>query len=188
MIGNIKDLTGETFGKLKVIGLAGTRDSRSLWDCLCECGNTKQVLSNVLHNHHTTSCGCWRKNRFKLTGDKSNRFEGIGQLSGYRVSRIKYRAKKAGFEYALTKEFLWNLWLEQGGLCKLSGLPITLTTGSSSQQGSASLDRIDSSKGYVESNVQWVHKHINFMKSDHTSSYFVYLCDMIAQHAKKGSK
>ena len=30
----------------------------------------------------------------------------------------------------------------------------------------ASLDRIDSSKGYTEDNIQWVHKDVNQMKMD----------------------
>ena len=40
----------------------------------------------------------------------------------------------------------------------------------------ASLDRIDSSKGYTKSNIQWVHKDINKMKSDFSMLRFLELC------------
>ena len=38
---------------------------------------------------------------------------------------------------------------------------------------SISLDRIDSSKGYEENNVQWVHKDINLMKNKYDNKYFI---------------
>lgn len=46
----------------------------------------------------------------------------------------------------------------------------------------ASLDRIDSSKGYVIGNVQWVHKTINTMKMDLANSEFIKLCQMVAKN------
>jgi hypothetical protein len=45
----------------------------------------------------------------------------------------------------------------------------------------ASLDRIDSSKGYIEGNVQWIHKHINKMKNNFNESYFIEICKKISQ-------
>lgn len=46
----------------------------------------------------------------------------------------------------------------------------------------ASLDRIDSSKGYVEGNVQWVHKDVNYIKQDLEESYFKKLCKLITEN------
>lgn len=43
----------------------------------------------------------------------------------------------------------------------------------------ASLDRIDNTKGYTEDNVQWVHKIINKMKSDLTQEDFIMWCKRI---------
>jgi hypothetical protein len=48
----------------------------------------------------------------------------------------------------------------------------------------ASLDRIDNSQGYINGNIQWVHKIINRIKMDLNTSYFVELCKKVAQHAK----
>ena len=46
--------------------------------------------------------------------------------------------------------------------------------------GTASLDRIDSSKGYIEGNIQWVHKDINRMKGDSSDNDFIKLCKIIS--------
>jgi len=48
--------------------------------------------------------------------------------------------------------------------------------------GNASLDRIDSSIGYVNDNVQWVHKDINMMKRIYTQEYFIYLCKLVSEN------
>ena len=46
----------------------------------------------------------------------------------------------------------------------------------------ASLDRIDSSKGYVKGNIQWVHIAINFMKHSLPEEEFVRWCCLVAKH------
>ena len=44
-----------------------------------------------------------------------------------------------------------------------------------------SLDRIDNNKGYIEENVQWVHKDINMMKRIYSQDYFIYMCKLVAE-------
>ncbi|MEF2965051.1 HNH endonuclease [Paenibacillus sp. M1] len=54
------DLTGQTFGDLKVVGLSdkrGTNNTR-LWECKCTCENTTYVLGISLRAGYYTSCGC----------------------------------------------------------------------------------------------------------------------------------
>lgn len=58
--------------------------------------------------------------------------------------------------------------------CRLSGLPIDKRSGS--------IDRIDSSKGYIEGNIQWVHKDVNKMKNNLPQDRFVELCKLIGEH------
>jgi hypothetical protein len=48
----------------------------------------------------------------------------------------------------------------------------------------ASLDRIDSSKGYVIDNVQWLHRDINMMKQRFSQEYFINICKHIAENNK----
>lgn len=64
----LKDMSGQRFGRLKVVSHAGTRTEasgkkRSLWLCNCDCGNTVEVLRDNLVGGRTTSCGCYRYER-----------------------------------------------------------------------------------------------------------------------------
>ena len=49
----------------------------------------------------------------------------------------------------------------------------------------ASLDRINSKKGYVEGNIQWVHKDINMMKHCLETSDFIKWCEKINENFKE---
>lgn len=64
-------------------------------------------------------------------------------------------------------EYLKQLWCSQNGICPYTGLKLKLPTYSNHNFyfNCASLDRIDSSKGYVKGNVQFVSLPINLMKS-----------------------
>lgn len=54
----IKDITGQRFGSLKVLGDSGERFHRSvLWHCRCNCGNELNVPTTYLKNGQVKSCG-----------------------------------------------------------------------------------------------------------------------------------
>ena len=66
-------MVGKRFGKLVVIGRAGSDHRKSiLWNCQCDCGNKKTVKGVNLRNNHTKSCGCFKKgiDRSKIEGRK----------------------------------------------------------------------------------------------------------------------
>ena len=53
------DLLGQKFFTLTVIADAGNdKGGRSLWNCLCTCGNRTVVKTNSLMMGNTQSCGC----------------------------------------------------------------------------------------------------------------------------------
>lgn len=54
------DLSGKRFGRLVVIGRAGTKAKHHVWMCECDCGATKIVYGHALLNGRTVSCGCYR--------------------------------------------------------------------------------------------------------------------------------
>lgn len=64
MGGRIKDLTGQTFGRLTVISQAGkTKRGYITWNTVCICGNDKVVESRYLTSGGVRSCGCLIKDR-----------------------------------------------------------------------------------------------------------------------------
>ena len=89
-------------------------------------------------------------------------------------------------------EYLWNLFLEQNKKCALSGLELILNPRWSHQKNgrmenvqTASLDRIDNTKGYILGNVQWVHKQVNFMKGSLSENKFIEYCNLIVKNNEK---
>jgi hypothetical protein len=49
IMGRRIDITGQKFGRLTALNIAG-KDSRgeTIWHCICDCGNEKDVLSSNL--------------------------------------------------------------------------------------------------------------------------------------------
>ena len=98
---------------------------------------------------------------------------------------MKISAKKRNVSFFITYDYILDIFLKQNKKCALSGLPIKFWIKSkNSIDGTASLDRIDSTKGYVKDNVQWIHKDINYMKMDIEQQKFLEYCNIISQFNK----
>ena|ERR1035437_228002 len=190
--GSKKNLINEIFDRLKVIRFTKLDNSqKAMWECLCECGNKTEVRGSDLISKKVKSCGCYHsetsKENIKLAHKKypkSYGFKGIEDLSGGYLSQIKHGAFIRGFEYSISKEYLWDLFLKQNRKCALTGLDIYFGIyGNKKQNGgrnqTASLDRVDSTRGYVEGNVQWVHKDINNIKQDYSMKELLNYCKLI---------
>lgn len=69
---NVKDLTGQRFGKLTVLEKTNKRqDGGSIvWRCKCDCGNICEISSKRLRNNINISCGCYQKERQKYSMSK----------------------------------------------------------------------------------------------------------------------
>lgn len=91
---------------------------------------------------------------------------------------IRHRAIYKNIELKIDEHYIIKILNEQNNNCKLSNLPISI------ENNTASLDRINSKLGYVEDNVQWVHKWINVMKLDFTQEEFIQFCKAVAEHNK----
>lgn len=103
------------------------------------------------------------------------------EFVGKYMSNIRYRAKKKDLQVDIDDEYLHELFKKQQGRCALSGIDLKLRTDSKSFDFTASLDRIDSSQGYIQGNVQWVHKWINKMKLDLPQERFLEMCQLVVQ-------
>lgn len=178
------DIIGQKFGKLIVLSEhSKSRNGHERYTCQCECGNQCNILKTHLRQGNTTSCGCDKKQ----IGDNHHQWNGVGQLSGHfwythivrSANGTKNRRK---LELNITKEYVWNLFLEQEKKCALSGIELKFPDKWKDKSYTASLDRIDSSKGYIEKNVQWVHKDINLMKNKFNNEYFIKMCKLITQN------
>lgn len=170
------DLTGQTFGLLTVLRRLPSSNSATRWLCECECGNFTATLGGNLRSGTSKSCGCIRYKK----GAQSHHWKGCGELTGRHWAIIKANAKKRGIDFDLDIQQGWDLYLLQQGRCALTGWALLLQAPVITDI-TASLDRIDSKAGYVDGNVQWVHKDVNLSKNIHPQEYFIQLCTAVAQ-------
>jgi hypothetical protein len=187
-MGNKKvDLTGKTFGKLTVVKLAGSsRGGSKLWECKCNCGNEKLVSTRHLNrkNNNIRSCGCLNNNN--ITGERNASWKGSGNISGNffgkHVKKSAKRRSKNGrkLDVTIDAKYLDDLWNKQKGKCAYTNEKLTLPKKWNDKDYRATVDRIDSSKGYIPGNVQFVSQHVNLMKNKFTHNFFVETCKKIA--------
>lgn len=120
---------------------------------------------------------------FKLA-DKNKNWRGYEEISGSVFYGLKNNANKRNLEFSLTIEYLWDLFVKQNKKCALSNVDISfnMTGHLNKKNQTASLDRIDSSKGYIEGNVQWVHKIVNQIKWELKQEDFIHWCKIITEN------
>lgn len=104
-----EDLTGKSFGKLKVLYENGrTKSGDILWLCECECTNVVPVTASNLRTGHTKSCGCLVIEKQFETHKKYNKYDLTGDYG------IGYTSKGEEFyfdleDYDLIKDHCWYI-------------------------------------------------------------------------------
>lgn len=180
----IKNLVGKKFNRLLVIerspdhfSKVGVRIVR--WKCLCDCGKLTIVRANKLASNHTKSCGCWNDECRVRSGLASRR--GTKNISKTYFTNVKRNARLRNFPVTITIEDAQALLEKQNFKCALTNRDIFRGPGKvrDTKRNTASLDRIDSTKGYIKGNIQWVHKDVNIMKQAFTEKYFYETCKEI---------
>ena len=176
------------FGNLTVISEHSiTRNGHVRYSCICDCGKETNVLGTHLRQGSTISCGCANK-----IGSDRKDWKGFGEISGrfwqHHVIRSANgdKGRRKEVELSITIEDGWNLFLKQDRKCSLTGLILSFPKKFNDKSWTASLDRIDSSKGYIEGNVQWVHKDINMMKRIYTQEHFIKMCNLVTNYKAAG--
>lgn len=145
------------------------------WLCRCGCGKEFHAFSHHLSRSTSVRCrGC---------SDKARRSQ--KELKNYIWNNLRNTAFRHGKEFLIEQDYAYNLFLKQNRTCLLSGVPIRFAACAADHvkgQTTASLDRIDSSKGYLKGNVRWLHKDINLMRSNRTDKQFVEWCIKVAHY------
>lgn len=178
------DLTGKRFSKLVVIEISTPNKRKGgtdrYWKCKCDCGKIKRVRQYHLTDGRIQSCGC---EQFQKRS-KHPAWKGCGEFSGTFFKTIEHGARIRKLDFNITKEYIWDLFLKQNRKCALTGLELKFCSKYNIPDGTASLDRIDSSKGYVPGNVQWIHKNLNKMKMEFSQDQFIDYCKLVVENSK----
>jgi len=175
--------TGDVFGKLTVIdnspimkwvGIKNPHEI-SYYLCRCQCGRISEKRVNGLRTGHAVSCGHCKT---------------VGNISGTYWSAVKWGAKARNLEFTITQPMVLAKLDSQHNNCALSGVAIEFSKNTSKdattyKEQTASIDRIDSTKGYLEDNIQIVHKHINYVKMDMSDGELIEWARKIVKNAGK---
>lgn len=116
-------------------------------------------------------------------------WKGYEEISGSYFGRIQKSAKDRGILFDITIKDIWNKFIEQNKKCALTDIEIYFYPKGCSRRDkylkTASLDRIDSNKGYTKNNIQWLHKDINKMKWEFTQDKLIEYCRLIINKKDK---
>lgn len=196
-VGHGYDLTNEPFGKLVAKNLTGKQyeDRSKEWFCECECGGTRLVRAHHLTRNIVTDCGCVNKDRMinnnpgkGIIRSQHRNWKGCGELPGSYWRIVNHGAKVRNLKFEITIEDAWNQFLKQDRKCALTGIELyfpILSSDKHRSSGNASLDRIDSNKGYTKDNIQWVFKIVNKMKMELDEEIFVSMCEAVIKYKNK---
>lgn len=144
------------------------------------CGKNFQRIARSPRDEVTRSrrCPkCSREQQLMNNNGHAWNYTGSKYFAGRLLATWKSSAKRRDHEWQLTKDQLDEKFNSQKGVCALSGLQ--MQPGRSSPYR-PSIDRIDSSKGYVKGNFQFVCSRVNIMKNTIPEAEFIRLCSLIA--------
>jgi hypothetical protein len=158
----MNDLSGQRFGRLTVLRDSGKRYRKNtIWNCLCDCGNTAKVYTSSLKRGHTKSCGCLQRE--------------------FAIENGRARYKHGG-----VKTRLYNIWVCMKKRCNNVNSPdykyygakgikvctewqnnyaeFSFWAGLNGYQNNLTIDRIDHHGNYEPLNCQWLTNSENTKK------------------------
>lgn len=137
--------------------------------CSINCSIQYRENNNPLTEKQKQNRENFKKNCTKLKGDLNSGHKKWDEFSPFRetLRKAKMHAKQANREFSITLQDLKNQWEKQNGLCAYTGIKLVLPQYNNKPKltEQASLDRIDSTRGYVPDNIQFVCSCINLMKN-----------------------
>jgi len=185
----MKDHIGKVFNHLTVLSLdmgpAVNGRRKTFFMCRCSCGVEKRINASNVVTETTKSCGC-QKSTY-LAAKNKEYTERVFKTPVEDRLLYLYRggAKRVGRDYNLTKERFVELVNSD---CHYCGIPPTKVRTNKARKISKPLngiDRVDSSKGYVEGNVVPCCTDCNVAKLDHTVGEFTEWVNRIHKHLNK---
>lgn len=126
---------------------------------------------------------CNSEKEIKIPSEFKEKWNGSNsdECTPFRYYLKKARARK--WDYDIDCSYLNDLWKKQKGKCSISGLDMKLKTHSNTSEDlgltAASLDRIDSSLGYIKGNVQFMCVGLNLLKGKREDSEVIDFLDKI---------
>ena len=149
---------GTMHHRLLVLEYVGLQNKQSIYKCLCDCGNITYGSRSKIIAGRKKSCGCisTQKNIIPDPLKKS-------------LLRIFHALSKKKIRTDITLDYLWELYIQQGGRCYYTGLNMSFEN----NEYCISVDRLDSSKSYMKDNVVLTCRNVNLFKNDLSVESFI---------------
>jgi hypothetical protein len=146
------DLTGQTFGRLTVLGRDANIGKKVAWLCLCECGVETTVRASDLTAGKVVSCGCYRRNGPRRKHGGASSGETSPEYRSWQMMKNRcINPNVPGWEYYGGRGItVCDRWSSDFGafLADMGPRPSLDYT----------LDRIDGAGNYEPSNCRWATK------------------------------
>ena len=138
------------------------------------CSGCKKEQSYTRKDHaKQSSAADWRCKTCRATEKSFSSNQRAGAFMRC-FNKFKNSAKNRGISWDVSFEDFCSIYT---GYCALTNWAISLEY----KKTTASLDRIDSSKGYYMGNIRWVHSMVNMSKNKFSDESFVAMCLAVAQ-------
>src|ERR1035437_5670384 len=155
---SFKDLSGNRYGRLLVTTQAPTGKRGTVWSCLCDCGNRKDIAGqNLTSGSRTSSCGSLSKevhaNRCRNVLSGLNQHESGSALRNVVLGHYKRNARSMPREWVLTDEQAYSMFASDCHCCGPPPSRVKSRNGNKAYNGSFTfngIDRKDNKLGYTE--------------------------------------
>ena len=107
-------------------------------------------------------------------------------MFGQAFRKARARASKRGIPFSITKDYIINLFKEQGGKCYYSGLDINIIKSNEKDlmdPMKMTIDIINHKAGYVPGNVVWCAYCINSLKQRMNVESMVSICNSVVKNS-----
>lgn len=134
-------------------------------------------------NRTTRGSKCPNCKKLNSRGSKNKKWSGYGDIGGRQWHCINREADRRKLNISVTIEDIWEVFLAQERKCRFTGILLTMWGKKDGKQiGNACLDRIDSTKGFVKDNIQWIDKRLQLVKRNLTDAAFIEMCEDVAAY------
>lgn len=149
------------------------KNKNGKWCSTCRGCNKEQAYTRKDHAKQSTVAG-WKCKQCVALEKGFSANQQVGNKKRLYNKFLKSAANRS-IEWGISEEDMFETYT---GRCELTGWDISIKY----DKCTASLDRIDNSKGYVKGNIQWVHVMVNMCRNKYPLGDFLQMCKSVTDN------